>query len=104
MMIDWDPTEGELFPLIPLLIIEATEDSSNPASICCPEVSINSTSNNRSDFILDETSLTKELLAVSINSTSNNRSDEKEGFFGKACTAVKFPLIPLLIIEATPQF
>jgi len=37
------------FPLIPLLIIEATNDASFLAYYELTEVSINSTSNNRSD-------------------------------------------------------
>jgi len=62
-------------------------------------VSINSTSNNRSDLILLFSLFLPTTVQVSINSTSNNRSDpHPEDFYRKG--AEEFPLIPLPIIEA----
>ncbi len=72
-MADWDLANGEVFPLIPLPIIEAIEEFYKRDRDLSNQVSINSTSNNRSD--IERLLLGVTTFLVSINSTSNNRSD-----------------------------
>jgi len=63
------------------------------------DVSINSTSNNRSHVIVMGVRGLPRLTDVSINSTSNNRSHHIHSTQVRL-SANKFPLIPLPIIEA----
>ena len=91
--------KSTMFPLIPLLRIEATQGVSKKLANVWPGVSINSTSTNRSD--LKRKTRMSINTSVSINSTSTNRSDLNLNNCIALFVKKVFPLIPLLRIEAT---